>query len=195
MASLAVVLNVAPGELLNPEQQSVHLDLGMTGPVRRNQASAWARGLLRITIEGDKYVFERTMDDLEPTARTFEWLRMVARDAEAESWEGTSRSARPALGGSMHPVDSMMLASASASPGPCAAHVETQSGTHEAPTRDRPRNGCLSSGNATWLGRRGSLQDKRVRPVKAEIAGSKPVGRAGERVGDGSLVLSGRSGR
>jgi transcriptional regulator with XRE-family HTH domain len=83
LASLAVVLNVGPGELLDPDRQGVHLDLGMTGPVRRNLASAWARGLLRITIEGDKYVFERTLDHLSDVDRGFESLRMMAREQES----------------------------------------------------------------------------------------------------------------
>jgi transcriptional regulator with XRE-family HTH domain len=80
LAGLAIVLNVAPGELLDPERQGVHLDLGMTGPVRRNLASAWARGLLRITVQDNKYVFEQTLEHLESSDRVFEWLKMQAKE-------------------------------------------------------------------------------------------------------------------
>jgi transcriptional regulator with XRE-family HTH domain len=83
LASLAVALNVPPGELLNPERLGVNLDLGMTGPVRRQLASAWARGLLRITIEGDKYVYEQTLDHLSGEQRLEEWLRMLILETES----------------------------------------------------------------------------------------------------------------
>jgi len=53
----------------------------MTGPVRRPLASAWARGLLRITVEGDNYVFEPTLEHLEDSTRLFEWLSMQAKEA------------------------------------------------------------------------------------------------------------------
>jgi transcriptional regulator with XRE-family HTH domain len=80
LASLAVVLNVGPGELFDPDRLGVHLDLGMTGPVRKNLASAWARRLLRITVEGDKYVFEQTLEHLADANRISEWLRMLAKE-------------------------------------------------------------------------------------------------------------------
>lgn len=35
LASLAIILGVAPGEPLDPEGLGVALDLGMTGPLRR----------------------------------------------------------------------------------------------------------------------------------------------------------------
>lgn len=80
LGSLTVALGAQLSELLDPERLGVNLDLGMTGPVRRILASAWARGLLRITVEGDKYVFEQTVEHLEPTTRLFEQLSMSAKD-------------------------------------------------------------------------------------------------------------------
>jgi transcriptional regulator with XRE-family HTH domain len=54
LGSLTVALGASLSELLDPERVGVNLDLGMPGwPVRRILASAWARGLLRITsVEG-----------------------------------------------------------------------------------------------------------------------------------------------
>jgi transcriptional regulator with XRE-family HTH domain len=82
LASLGVALNVGPGELLDSERLGVAMDLGMSGPVRKTLASAWARGLLRITVEGDKYVFEQTLEHLADANRISEWLRMQAKEVK-----------------------------------------------------------------------------------------------------------------
>jgi len=58
----------------------MNLDLGMTGPVRRLLARAWARGLLRIAREGEKYVFQQELDLLRDDVRTMERLAMWAKD-------------------------------------------------------------------------------------------------------------------
>jgi transcriptional regulator with XRE-family HTH domain len=82
LCSLAVALNAPLSDLLDPDRQGVHLDLGLPGPVQRGRASAWVRGLLRIGRgigeESDKYVFEEALDDLDAGAKFMEWLAMRA---------------------------------------------------------------------------------------------------------------------
>lgn len=83
LASLAIVLGVAPGELFDPERLGVNLDVGMTGPLKTQDASAWARGLLRVQVLGEpdaeQYSFEKDFDSLSDTARMLELLKLSAR--------------------------------------------------------------------------------------------------------------------
>jgi transcriptional regulator with XRE-family HTH domain len=78
LAGLAIAFGVALGELLDPDRLRVSLDVGMTGPLRKSLASAWARGLLRVWVEGspgaEKYGFEETM--LTADARMVEILKV-----------------------------------------------------------------------------------------------------------------------
>jgi transcriptional regulator with XRE-family HTH domain len=69
-ASLAIALNAKPTELLDPERQGVAMDFGMTGPLNRINAIAWARGGMRVGVVVDEqgqwqYAFERTSNLLE----------------------------------------------------------------------------------------------------------------------------------
>jgi transcriptional regulator with XRE-family HTH domain len=83
LASLCVVLGAwGPGDLLDPERQGVHLDLGMTGPLRTTLARDWAQGRFLVElVQGDQgqwqYAFEEPEDVTTP-----EWLFHRARPEE-----------------------------------------------------------------------------------------------------------------
>jgi transcriptional regulator with XRE-family HTH domain len=85
LASLAIALGVwGPGDLLDPERLGVALDVGMTGPLRKQTASAWARGVVRVHVIGEpgaeKYVFEDRLETLADPERMLEGLKLGSRE-------------------------------------------------------------------------------------------------------------------